>query len=249
MLVISQTPDTAALNDKIKKLEVENHDLRKEIAQLKAENKRLASSYENKNTPITNQDTYGCSGTAKCISEKVIRIVDGDTIYTTNYKIRLALTNTPEKNEPGYSEATTFTARICPVGSLAVIDQDDYQLYDAYGRMLAIVYCDGKSLNAELLYNGHAEILTEYCDSSEFSSEMWAQKFGCGTNPVTVRPSEPVKSPQSTTTNCEPSYPDFCIPPPPPDLDCKDIAQKRFTILPPDPHRFDGDKDGIGCES
>ncbi len=49
--------------------------------------------------------------------------------------------------------------------------------------------------------------------------------------------------------NCEPSYPDFCIPSPPPDLDCKDIAQKRFTVIGSDPHRFDGDGDGIGCES
>ena len=24
---------------------------------------------------------------------------------------------------------------------------------------------------------------------------------------------------------------------------------KRFRVLPPDPHRFDGDHDGIGCES
>jgi len=53
----------------------------------------------------------------------------------------------------------------------------------------------------------------------------------------------------SQQTDCDPSYPDFCIPPPPPDLDCKDISKKRFTVLQPDPHRFDGDKDGIGCES
>ena len=59
------------------------------------------------------------------------------------------------------------------------------------------------------------------------------------------------KQPTSTgeKQDCNPSYPDFCIPPPPPDLDCKDIPQKRFTVLQPDPHRFDGDKDGIGCES
>jgi len=31
--------------------------------------------------------------------------------------------------------------------------------------------------------------------------------------------------------------------------DWKDIPQKRFTVLPPDPHRFYGDKDGIGCKS
>ena len=28
-----------------------------------------------------------------------------------------------------------------------------------------------------------------------------------------------------------------------------EIAQRNFTVLPPDPHRFDGDKDGVGCES
>lgn len=49
--------------------------------------------------------------------------------------------------------------------------------------------------------------------------------------------------------NCHPSYPTVCIPPPPPDLNCADIPHRRFTVLPPDPHRFDGDKDGIGCES
>ena len=48
--------------------------------------------------------------------------------------------------------------------------------------------------------------------------------------------------------SCDPSYPDFCIPPPPPDLDCGDIAQKDFTVIGDDPHRFDGDGDGIGCE-
>ena len=47
---------------------------------------------------------------------------------------------------------------------------------------------------------------------------------------------------------CEPSYPDVCIPPSPPDLDCGDIAYGRFTVYPPDPHRFDGDFDGVGCE-
>lgn len=50
-------------------------------------------------------------------------------------------------------------------------------------------------------------------------------------------------------SNCDRSYPDVCIAPPPPDLDCKDIPYRNFKVLPPDPHRFDRDKDGIGCES
>lgn len=48
--------------------------------------------------------------------------------------------------------------------------------------------------------------------------------------------------------NCSPAYPEICIPPAPPDLDCGDITERRFRVLQPDPHRFDGDKDGIGCE-
>lgn len=60
----------------------------------------------------------------------------------------------------------------------------------------------------------------------------------------------------STTTtvpqsqeNCDSSYPDFCIPPPPPYLNCLDIQKKDFTVLKPDPHGLDEDKDGIGYES
>ena len=49
--------------------------------------------------------------------------------------------------------------------------------------------------------------------------------------------------------DCDPAYPTVCIPPPPPDLDCAEIAYRNFAVLPPDPHRFDGDKDGIGCET
>jgi hypothetical protein len=51
------------------------------------------------------------------------------------------------------------------------------------------------------------------------------------------------------TDNCHPSYPGVCIPPPPPELDCKDISYRHFQVLPPDPHNFDRDSDGIGCES
>ncbi len=48
--------------------------------------------------------------------------------------------------------------------------------------------------------------------------------------------------------NCHESYPTVCIPPPPPDLDCGEISYRRFEVKQPDPHGFDGDKDGIGCE-
>lgn len=51
---------------------------------------------------------------------------------------------------------------------------------------------------------------------------------------------------------CHPSYPDTCIPPPPPDLDCADIPYRDFYVRrdPPDadPHILDGNEDGVGCQ-
>ncbi|MCC6313137.1 MAG: thermonuclease family protein [Thermomicrobiales bacterium] len=64
--------------------------------------------------------------------------------------------------------------------------------------------------------------------------------------PVLPVPAAPAPA---ASGNCDPSYPTLCIPPGAPDLDCKDISARRFPVLPPDPHRFDGDHDGVGCES
>ena len=53
---------------------------------------------------------------------------------------------------------------------------------------------------------------------------------------------------QQPEGNCEPSYPTLCIPIGSSDLDCPDIVARRFPVTGADPHRFDGDDDGIGCE-
>src|SRR5215204_1864285 len=49
--------------------------------------------------------------------------------------------------------------------------------------------------------------------------------------------------------NCDASYPTVCIKSPPPDLNCGDISYKNFKVTGSDPHGFDRDNDGIGCES
>jgi hypothetical protein len=53
--------------------------------------------------------------------------------------------------------------------------------------------------------------------------------------------------------DCAPSYPDVCIPPPPPRLKCSDIPYSNFRVLwnvpRPDPHHFDRDRNGVGCET
>jgi protocatechuate 3,4-dioxygenase beta subunit len=59
----------------------------------------------------------------------------------------------------------------------------------------------------------------------------------------------PAAAPSSLSEpECDPSYPTACIPAPPPDLDCADIVESNFTVMGSDPHHFDSDGDGIGCD-
>ena len=59
----------------------------------------------------------------------------------------------------------------------------------------------------------------------------------------------PPPAPAAATGVCDPSYPTVCIPPAPPDLNCGDISARQFTVVGSDPHGFDGNNDGVGCES
>jgi len=61
--------------------------------------------------------------------------------------------------------------------------------------------------------------------------------------------SPPSSNPVDTTPSCDESYPDVCIAPYPPDLNCGDIGYSNFRVNGTDPHGFDRDNDGIGCES
>ncbi len=47
---------------------------------------------------------------------------------------------------------------------------------------------------------------------------------------------------------CHPAYPSVCIPVGR-DLDCKDIPYRNFAVPGGDPYNFDGDNDGVGCET
>jgi micrococcal nuclease len=53
--------------------------------------------------------------------------------------------------------------------------------------------------------------------------------------------------PQTPAGNCDPNYGGDCVPPVDDDLDCADIAGPVY-VLKDDPHWFDGDGDGVGCE-
>jgi hypothetical protein len=51
--------------------------------------------------------------------------------------------------------------------------------------------------------------------------------------------------------DCDASYPDLCIPPGSADLNCDyvfGLGLSYITVYPPDPHGFDSNGDGVGCE-
>ena len=86
-------------------------------------------------------------------------------------------------------------------------------------------------------------------------SHVTAQTLVPGINAVSIvsnvnLTSAPITSPSNDSSKCDyTSYPDFCIAPPPPPLNCDDVNGEDFTVFPPDPHSFDRDKDGQGCET
>ena len=191
-----------------------------------------------------------CLGFESCISGNVSRIIDGDTIEVNDISIRFALSSAPEIDEEGGAASKKFIEVLCPVGSDVIVDQDDLQPFDKHGRMIGVIHCNGNNLNEELVESKYGFLSAHFCNSSEFSTQKWAQDHGCPENDNLLKsiyelnPEFP-----NNVEECDPSYPDFCIVSSPPDLNCSDISQKKFTVLQPDPHRFDGDKDGLGCES
>ena len=126
-------------------------------------------------------------------------ISDGDTfsamVNGAPTRIRLYGVDCPEGNQKFGSEARTFTFRAIN-GKDVEIEQ---KAKDQYGRIVALVYYDGKCLNAELLKAGLAWHYKQYSKEKEFADlENEARKAGRGlwvdkkpTSPWNFRRGEP----------------------------------------------------------
>ncbi len=189
----------------------------------------------------------------------ITSVIDGDTLdISTNdgnsMTIRLVLVDAPEINELGYSEAKDFVTQNC-LDKPATVDPDNNQDL-SYGRLVALVYCNSLNINEAIIAAGFAEIYRSFCEVSEFGVSKWAQNYGCAAD-IDLPNSDVSKDTdindddeqEKLSNDCDSAYSDICIPSPPPDLDCGDIPDKNFKVGPPDPHNFDGDSDGIGCET
>jgi micrococcal nuclease len=98
----------------------------------------------------------------------VVDVVDGDTIKVKlsngdQETVRFLLIDTPETVHPSKPvqpcgpEASAFTKKMLPAGKTVELELD-VQERDRYGRLLAYVYVDGKSVQKALLAEGLAKV-------------------------------------------------------------------------------------------
>lgn len=80
--------------------------------------------------------------------ERVTRVIDGDTFETAvrTRPVRLARVNAPEKRQPGYQAAKRRLEQL--IGRQLV--EVEVVARDTYGRPVANVRVDGRSVNAAM---------------------------------------------------------------------------------------------------
>lgn len=193
----------------------------------------------------------------------VVRVVDGDTIVIDRgrgaERLRYIGIDTPETVDPSrpveWMGKEASAANRALVEGREVVLEFDVSEVDRYGRLLRYVWIqDGNvwtMVNLALVGAGFAQVVTYPPDVKYVDAYLAAQRTArdqgrglWGTPPPTT-----TANPSARTGNCDPSYPTVCIPPAPPDLDCGQIPYRRFQVVGSDPHWFDGNNDGIGCES
>lgn len=152
--------------------------------------------------------------------------------------------DTPEKSQWYSQNAKQFTSAQVMGKRIEVKEID----IDRYGRVVGLVFVGDLILNRHLLEYGYAWVYHRYC-KRDFCSE-WAKieaqarkiKRGLWKNPNAIPPWEYRHSGKRKSSQSSG------------DKDCSDFAtqakaQRFFEAHQPgDPHRLDGDGDGVACE-
>jgi micrococcal nuclease len=208
------------------------------------------------------------------VPAELVSIVDGDTLVVTvngvEEEVRLYRSDAPEWDGCGGEAATAFSQM-----ALAYNDQDltiyleaDATPRDRCDRLLAYVWweIDGRPymLNEVMERSGWAQDVDYgdrlYADqlamavqfAERHQLDQWALCGGFDADAAQADEAlDAIEQEGPGAGTCDPSYPDVCIPPieVTGDLDCGQISFRRFRVVPPDPHQFDLDFDGVGCES
>jgi micrococcal nuclease len=218
-------------------------------------------------SPSTTPAQAALAPTGRTQEARVVRVVDGDTIRVQfggqEYPLRYIGIDTPETVHPSrpveWMGREASDANKTLVAGRTVVLERDVSETDRYGRLLRYVWlAEGAGwllVNLELVRRGFAQVSTyppdvKYTDLFlDAQREARDEALGLWGDPPEIQEPEGPADGPGRGDGCDPAYPDVCIPKSPPDLDCGDIPHRRFKVLPPDPHRFDGDGDGLGCES
>jgi micrococcal nuclease len=99
----------------------------------------------------------------------VVRVIDGDSMQIRRdgkiYEIRLYGIDTPEYKQPYSNKAKQFTRRLAYNKTVSVD-------IDRYGRIVALVFSQGKLVNRELVRAGLAWFYPKYCLEQPLCGEL-----------------------------------------------------------------------------
>jgi micrococcal nuclease len=203
----------------------------------------------------------------------VTHVVDGDTLDVRllsgeRERVRLIGIDSPEPSSECYgSQAKTRARQLAQGKRVRLIGDATQDTRDRYKRLLAyVVLPNRRDLGRQLIAGGFGTVYVyrrpfqrvsgyRAAERAAKSGELglWSACVAQPAPPPSPPPTPPPGPPPPPPGGCAASYPDVCIPPPPPDLDCDQIAHRNFRVrhdVPnPDPHGFDGDRDGVGCET
>jgi endonuclease YncB( thermonuclease family) len=202
----------------------------------------------------------------------VATVADGDTLTLTNgSRVRLLQIDTPElgSGECYSRKARTMLLALAPPGARVQLEGDSrLDRVDRYGRLLRYVSRGATNVNVELVRRGAAAPYVSRGERGRYAAVLLRAATGAraakrglwGACPATVlAPERAVETGASgpppkavpVAGRCDPNYGGGCVPPYPPDLDCADIRALGIApvrVIGSDPHRLDGDGDGLGCE-
>lgn len=123
---------------------------------------------------------------------QVVRVIDGDTIDVQlngqTVRVRYVGMNTPERNEPCYADATRANADLVQGKTVTLVK--DQSETDRYGRLLRYVYVGDVFVNARLVEEGYAEVVSYPPDTAYFDQfrqlEDAARNANLGCHPTGI---------------------------------------------------------------
>ncbi len=174
------------------------------------------SPVDEPSSSTSSEQTASLGRTAVTEKDTVTKVVDGDTIYTSKYKIRIIGLDTPETKDPRKSvqcfgaEASKRMQELVG-GKTVLLEIDDSQdTIDKYGRALRNVYLeDGTNVaysmirdgyGHEYTYNDPYQWRTEYKAAEKYAIEnnkgLWAEATCSGmTSTATTEPTAETTEP------------------------------------------------------